>query len=101
MAAEPDPEGLRPAFPEFRELTLFDGAGHALATSALGQSRLPAPSAKSTGAAIAPVRVDDDLLPTTTIAIPLNGGSGAARWLEGEIALEQLWRMVDTIHVGQ
>ena len=86
------------AFPEFRELTLFDGAGHALATSALGQSRLAAPSAKSGDAVIAPVRVDDDLLPTTTIAIPLNGGG--ARWIEGEIALEQLWRMVDTIHVG-
>jgi signal transduction histidine kinase len=88
------------AFPEFRELTLFDGAGHALATSALGQSRLPAPSPKSAGAAIAPVRVDDDLLPTTTIAIPLKSGTGEARWIEGEIALEQLWRMVDTIHVG-
>jgi signal transduction histidine kinase len=49
---------------------------------------------------IAPVRVDDDLLPTTTIAIPLNGAGGDARWIEGEIALEQLWRMVDTIHVG-
>ena len=88
------------AFPEFRELTLFDGSGHALATSALGQSRLAPPSAKSSDAVIAPVRVDDDLLPTTTIAIPLNGAGGDARWIEGEIALEQLWRMVDTIHVG-
>jgi signal transduction histidine kinase len=44
--------------------------------------------------------VDDDLLPTTTIAIPLASARGASRWIEGEIALEQLWRMVDTIHVG-
>jgi signal transduction histidine kinase len=91
------------AFPEFRELTLFDGSGRVIATSALGQSRLAAPARTSTAAAIAPVRVDDDLLPTTTITIPLAGSSGNARvqwWIEGEIALEQLWRMVDTIHVG-
>jgi signal transduction histidine kinase len=91
------------AFPEFRELTLFDGSGRIIATSALGQSRLAAPARTSTAAAIAPVRVDDDLLPTTTITIPLAGSSGNARvqwWIEGEIALEQLWRMVDTIHVG-
>ena len=88
------------AFPEFRELTLFDAGGHALATSALGQSRLSAPAATSSAAIIAPVRVDDDLLPTTTIAIPLEGEGRGARWIEGEIALEQLWRMVDTIHVG-
>jgi signal transduction histidine kinase len=92
------------AFPEFRELTLFDGSGRVIATSALGQSRLAAPARTSTAAAIAPVRVDDDLLPTTTITIPLAGSSGNARvqwWIEGEIALEQLWRMVDTIHVGR
>ena len=88
------------AFPEFRELTLFDGAGRALATSALGQSRLRPPAAATAAAVIAPVRVDDDLLPTTTIAIPLSASGGDARWISGEIALEQLWRMVDTIHVG-
>ena len=88
------------AFPEFRELTLFDGAGRALATSALGQSRLRPPASATAAAVIAPVRVDDDLLPTTTIAIPLSASGGDARWISGEIALEQLWRMVDTIHVG-
>jgi signal transduction histidine kinase len=88
------------AFPEFRELTLFDETGKPLATSAIGASRLSAPSAAATKPIIAPVRVDDDLLPTTTIAIPLASARGASRWIEGEIALEQLWRMVDTIHVG-
>ena len=88
------------AFPEFRELTLFDGSGQALATSALGASRLTAPSSPSDNAVIAPVRVDDDLLPTTTIAIPLKSAGGERRWIEGEIALEQLWRTVDSIHVG-
>jgi signal transduction histidine kinase len=89
------------AFPEFRELTLFDPSGRVIATSALGQSRLAPPARTTTDAVIAPVRVDDDLLPTTTITIPLTGSSGNARWIEGEIALEQLWRMVDTIHVGR
>ncbi|HTI37589.1 MAG TPA: sensor histidine kinase [Vicinamibacterales bacterium] len=88
------------AFPEFRELTLFDASGHALATSALGASRLPRPSVSPAGAVIAPVRVDDDLLPTTTIAIPLKSAGGGQWWIEGEIALEQLWRTVDSIHVG-
>jgi len=88
------------AFPEFRELTLFDESGHALATSAIGKSRLSAPLTAAAKPIIAPVRVDDDLLPTTTIAIPLTAVHGASRWIEGEIALEQLWRMVDTIHVG-
>jgi signal transduction histidine kinase len=88
------------AFPEFRELALFDESGRPLATSAIGKPRLVPPAAASSKPVIAPVRVDDDLLPTTTIAIPLTARDGDARWIEGEIALEQLWRMVDTIHVG-
>lgn len=88
------------AFPEFRELTLFGESRQALATSAIGKSRLTPPASPSTKPLIAPVRVDDDLLPTTTIAIPLESSREGSRWLEGEISLEQLWRMVDTIHVG-
>ena len=42
------------------------------------------------------VRVDDDLLPTTTIAVRLPRSQENVGWIVGEISLEELWRMVDT-----
>ena len=50
---------------------------------------------------IAPVRVDDDLLPTTNIAVRLTRSQKEVTWIVGEIALEELWKMVDKIRVGQ
>jgi signal transduction histidine kinase len=92
------------AFREFREVSLFDANGGLIATSRLGQTGL-APPAPGTplrdGVYVAPFRVDDDLLPTTDIAIRLAGGAGEPEWVVGEISLEQLWRMVDRIRVGQ
>jgi signal transduction histidine kinase len=91
------------SFPEFREITLLDAAGRPVATSAIGAPRLTAPDASSRldgGTFIAPVRVDNDLLPTTTIAVRLTAGRQPVGWVVGEIALEQLWRMVDSIRVG-
>ncbi len=61
-------------FREFREITVFDHAAKPLSTSALGKTRLvvPEPALRSTkNDYIAPVRVDDDLLPTATIAVRL------------------------------
>jgi signal transduction histidine kinase len=87
-------------FPEFREVTLFDGSGRAIATSAMGATRISVPETARHGTDspyIAPLNVDDDLLPTTTIAVRLGEDSG---WVVGEISLEQLWRMVDGIRVG-
>ena len=49
---------------------------------------------------MSPIRVDEDLLPTTTFALHLtrlNQGSG---WLVGEFSLEEMWRMVDRIRIG-
>jgi signal transduction histidine kinase len=86
-------------FPEFRELSLFDTSGTLVATSRLSQTTLSMPSGGtglSNGVYIAPFRVDDDLLPTTTIAIQLHSG-----WMVGELSLEELWRMVDRIRVGE
>jgi signal transduction histidine kinase len=90
-------------FPEFREITLFDYSAAPMATSALGQTRLtvPAPARSLAGKPyIAPLRLDDDLLPTTTIAVRLTRSEQESGWLVGEIALEELWRMVDRIRVG-
>jgi signal transduction histidine kinase len=90
-------------FREFREITIFDRAAKPLSTSALGKTRLvvPEPALRSTkDDYIAPLKVDDDLLPTTTIAVRLTTSQQEAGWVVGEIALEELWRMVDRIRVG-
>jgi signal transduction histidine kinase len=93
------------AFPEFHEIAVFDAGGRVRATSRMGNSALSVPDAAlhlSTGDVfVSPLRVDDDLLPTTTIAIRVAGVESEASWVVGEIALEQLWRMVDRIRVGR
>jgi signal transduction histidine kinase len=86
-------------FPEFRELSLFDAGGELIATSRLSQTTLSMPAGGtglSNGVYVAPFKVDDDLLPATTIAIQLHSG-----WIVGELSLEELWRMVDRIRVGE
>jgi signal transduction histidine kinase len=91
------------AFPEFRELSLFDSSGRTISTSSIGKPMTALPDAarlERSGVYIAPVRVDDDLLPTTTIAIHVPKVNSEGGWIVGEIALEQLWRMVDAIQVG-
>jgi signal transduction histidine kinase len=91
------------AFPEFREITVFDADGRALATSAIGSNRLNVPeeARRRPGVPfIAPLKVDDDLLPTTTIAVRLPKSQQDVSWIVGEISLEELWHVVDTIRVG-
>ena len=50
---------------------------------------------------MSPIRVDDDLLPTATFAIHLTRLNQPAGWLAGEITLEEMWRMVDRIRIGE
>ena len=50
---------------------------------------------------LAPMTVDDDLLPTTTVAIRLMRFDASEGWLVAELNLEELWRMVDSIRVGE
>jgi signal transduction histidine kinase len=93
-------------FPEFREIALFDGSGRLRATSrAQGSTTLTIPdSTEWNGNAsefyVAPPYIDPDALPTTTIAVPLPGGVEDPGWIIAEISLEELWRTVDRIHVG-
>ena len=88
-------------FPKFRELTLFSPEGGVVATSRVTATRLTVP-AESEGDEpyVAPITVDDDFLPTTTITIPLVRLGRPDGWLVGEVNLEELWRMVDDIRVG-
>ena len=90
-------------FPEFRHVSLFDAAGRLLATSRLVRSRIELPDPANipeSGVYIAPLRLDDDALPSTTIAVRLGPGGRSSGWLVAEISLEELWRMVDAIRVG-
>src|SRR5690348_7127848 len=87
-------------FPEFREITLFDPAGHVIATSRVGQPSLAfsEPRGKQlNGVWMSPITVDDDLLPTTVFTIQLEDLGHPAGWLMGEFSLEEMWRMVDQI----
>jgi signal transduction histidine kinase len=90
-------------FPEFTELTLLDGNGGAIVTSRTGSPTVTVPGSDSRtldGVLLAPFTVDDDLLPTTVLAIAQDGPSGDG-WLVARLNLEELWRMVDAIRVGQ
>lgn len=90
-------------FPEFREMTLFNAAGAVMATSRLLTPRVTVPepgAVDKTGTYVAPVRIDDDLLPTTTISVRITPADSESGWVVGEISLEQLWRTVDAIRVG-
>lgn len=91
-------------FREFREITIFDQARRPLISSAISATKLTVPDAAlrwaGNGSYIAPVKVDDDLLPTTMIAVRLPKSQQSAAWIVGEISLEELWRTVDRIRVG-
>ena len=88
-------------FREFRELTLFAPDRTVVASSRLSATSLRVPSdADRDTQTIAPIAVDDDFLPTTTITIPLSRLGRRDGWLVGEVSLEEPWRMVDGIRVG-
>lgn len=91
-------------FPEFRELTLFDSAGSVVATSRATSVRLSTPPRvlqRDDPVYIAPPRLDHDELPTTTIALSLTSQGAPGGWIVAEISLEELWRAVDRIRVGE
>jgi len=91
-------------FREFREISLFDESGGAIATSRVGKPRVPVPAKTSLtldGVSISPLRVDDDLLPTSVFAVHLLHLNQPAGWLVGEFSLEEMWRMVDRIRIGE
>src|SRR5579864_1859237 len=90
-------------FREFREITLFDESGRMVATSRVGQPRVQIPKEarlEIDGVRMSPIRVDEDLLPTTAFGIHLLKLNQPAGWLAGEFSLEEMWRMVDQIRIG-
>ena len=53
------------------------------------------------GVSMSPIRVDEDMLPTSVFAIHLTHLNQPAGWLIGEFSLEEMWRMVDRIKIGE
>ena len=89
---------------EFREITLFDESGNTIATSRIGKPRVQIPTVEEltvNGVMMSPIRVDDDLLPSTTFALRLKLLNQPSGWLVGEFSLEEMWRMVDRIRIGE
>jgi signal transduction histidine kinase len=90
-------------FREFREITLFDEQGAMIATSRVGKPRVVIPKDAPlmiNGVGMSPIRVDEDMLPTSVFAIRLTHLNQPAGWLAGEFSLEEMWRMVDQIRIG-
>src|SRR5262245_41928284 len=90
-------------FREFREITLFDESGKMIASSRVGTPRLEVPrdvTLSIDDVAMSPIKVDEDLLPTSVFAIHLTRLNQPAGWLAGEFSLEEMWRMVDQIRIG-
>src|SRR5581483_8283688 len=74
------------------------------ATSRVGAPRVMIPTSQSPlvdNVSMSPIRVDDDLLPTSTFGVHLKRLNEPSGWLVGEISLEEMWRMVDRIRIGQ
>jgi two-component system, NtrC family, sensor kinase len=91
-------------FREFHELTLFEESGRVIASSRVGPPRVSIPSTLPPiidGVAMSPIRVDDDLLPSTVFAVHLTRLNQPSGWLVGEFSLEEMWRMVDQIRIGE
>jgi signal transduction histidine kinase len=91
-------------FPEFREISLFDASARPIATSRVGEPEAKVPSSSghvTEGVEVAPIFPDDDNLPTTDLALRLNAGAETGGWLVARISLEELWRFVDRVRVGQ
>ena len=91
-------------FGEFGELTMFDENARAIASSRVGQPRVSVPTDLATtmdGVVMSPIRLDADGLPTAVFAVQLMRLNKPVGWLVGEINLEEMWRMVDRIRLGE
>lgn len=91
-------------FREYREITLLDQTGAVVVTSRVGAPRVAVPqnpAATINAVAMSAIRLDAEALPTAVFAVPLRRLNQPAGWLVGEISLEEMWRMVDQIRIGE
>jgi signal transduction histidine kinase len=86
--------------PELIELTILDGTGRTVATSRLEGATVSLPGSGSReiqGVLMSNFSLDDAGLPTAVLAIP----DASDSWLVARVNLEELWRVVDKIRVGE
>jgi signal transduction histidine kinase len=91
-------------FSVFREITLYDATGAQLASSRVAPSKITFPQTGTSFGArttVSPIGIDDDFLPTAVVGIKLMRVGRTSGSLVGEISLEEMWRMVDRIKVGE
>ena len=91
-------------FPAYREITLYDGAGQPLSSSRLVAAPLSPDhlgTAAEGRARLAPIEIDDDLLPKASVTVPIAAPGETARWMVGELRLEEMWRVVDRLRIGE
>ncbi len=91
-------------FRELAELTLLDGAGLPIASSRIGTpaATLPGPgSTEIQGVQVSPFSIDEDLLPSMVLATRVGGSEPNQGWLVGRTSLEEMWRIVDRIRIGE
>jgi signal transduction histidine kinase len=91
-------------FPEFAELTLFDRTGVATVSSRMIAPTLTlseTPPEAGTGPLLADIEIDGDLLPKTVVTLRIEQAGGPPSFLVGSLRLEELWRLVDRIHIGR
>ena len=89
-------------FPEFREITLLDDNGRPTITSRIGPATVSVPGSDGLyvgGVLMSRFSLDDDGLPSAVAAIPLTEPDDG--WLVGRLSLEELWRTVDSIRIGE
>lgn len=87
-------------FPELREISLFDDRGNQIASTRSHAARFQRPVGPLPVGSfyVEPPTLDHDQLPTTRVAVSLPGSTGG--WLVAEISLEELWRAVDEVRLG-
>jgi two-component system NtrC family sensor kinase len=88
--------------PEFTELTLIDANGEPLVTSRIGRPSLtgvPREAVDVRGIRMSPFMIDEALLPTAILGIRVDEGD-QEQWLVASVSLEELWRMVNEIRIG-
>ncbi len=105
VAAGSHPQELRPAVPRIPRADALRRIGQRRRHEPRRRRRASSDPATLPptvdGVAMSPIRVDDDLLPTTTFAIHLTRLNQPSGWLVGEFSLEEMWRMVDQIRIGE